>query len=77
MNISLLLRQTAARYERAVQAVLSQWQPECGCDRPGSSPRCEACPSLPLFEQRVKTEIQSEIQRAQQSLDTESVERKT
>jgi len=77
MTLSLLLQRTAARYERAVRSVLDQWRPECGCDRPGSSSRCEACPSLSVFEQRVKTEIQFEIQRDQQSFKTGSVERKT
>ncbi|MGB3493890.1 MAG: hypothetical protein WBA57_14265 [Elainellaceae cyanobacterium] len=72
MTLSNLLRQTAARYERAVQSVLTQWKPECGCNRPGSGPNCEACPSLPIFQQRVKTEIQE----SRQSFDIASVERK-
>jgi hypothetical protein len=57
VSLSTLLQQSAARYEAAVQRVLSQWIPDCGCTRPGSAAHCEACPCLSLFEQRVKDEI--------------------
>lgn len=54
-----LLHWTAMQFELAVQAVLEQWSPECGCPRPGQQPQCEACPCLPVFEYRVVTQIQS------------------
>jgi hypothetical protein len=65
VNYSDLLQRTAARYEAAVQTVLSEWSPECGCGneasskgtRPGTAPCCEACPCLSVFEQRVRDEI--------------------
>jgi len=52
-----LLRQTAARYHFAVQTVLAEWEPACGCPRPGSQAECEACPGLALFEQRIRDVI--------------------
>lgn len=65
MKLSRLLQRTAVRYEAAVDCVLSRWQPECGCQRPGSLPRCEACPCLPVFESLVREEIH-----VSQSLDS-------
>lgn len=57
MSLPALLRQTAARYQAAVQRVLAGWNPECGCDRPGAYPHCEACPCLGLFEQKIHAEL--------------------
>lgn len=58
MTLSALLQQTAIRYEAAVQEVLKEWSPECGCSRPGAKPQCEACPSLALFERHVVDKLQ-------------------
>lgn len=57
MTLSKLLQRTVARYETAVCSVLASWPPECGCQRPGATPRCEACPCLGKFERLVQEEI--------------------
>lgn len=57
MHLSRLLQATARRYQAAAQRVLTDWQPECSCDRPGSHPHCESCPCLMEFERRVRHTI--------------------
>jgi hypothetical protein len=57
VTLSQLLRRTVARYESAMRGVLADWSPECGCQRPGATPRCEACPCLSKFERLVQEEI--------------------
>ncbi len=57
MTPTALLRQTAARYQLAVERVLASWSPECGCQRPGARLDCEACSCLLMFEQRIRDEI--------------------
>jgi hypothetical protein len=57
MNVSALLRQTAARYEAAVQQVLAEWSPECGCQHPGVHPYCLHCPCVSTFENLVQQQI--------------------
>jgi len=59
MTLAQLLGRTALRYNRAVERVLKTWTSDCGCDRPGSQPHCEACPCCPVFENLVREEIQS------------------
>lgn len=61
MIVPKLLQRTVARYEAAVQSVLQQWSPPCGCDRPGAEWRCEACPCLAVFEQRVQEQIRCSL----------------
>jgi len=61
MTLAQLLRKIAFRYNRAVQRVLTNWTPDCGCERPGSQPKCEACPCFPVFENLVREEIQSTL----------------
>ncbi|HEY9661596.1 MAG TPA: hypothetical protein V6C65_24325 [Allocoleopsis sp.] len=61
MSLSQLLRQTAMRYQAAVQMVLGEWSPECGCHHPGTQPNCEACPCLAEFEQRVRNQIHRKV----------------
>lgn len=68
MSVSHLLRKTAYRYIHAVERVLKVWTPDCGCERPGSQPQCEACPCFPVFENLVREEIQSIV--CQESEDT-------
>jgi hypothetical protein len=64
MTINALLLQTAARYEQAVQQVLGEWSPNCGCRRPGANPHCESCPCLEQFEQRIKEKIHLQTARS-------------
>jgi hypothetical protein len=73
MTINALLRQTAARYEQAVQQVLGEWSPACGCRRPGSYPPCESCPCLEQFEHLIKEKIHLETARSSSHSGTESI----
>ena len=57
LELSRLLRQTAARYQAAVAEVLAEWGPDCGCQPPGESSGCRECPSYADFERRVKEKI--------------------
>ncbi len=61
MTVAKLLQRTAAQYQAAVQSVLKEWQPECGCERPGTHPRCEVCPCLIVFEQRVRQKLRPSL----------------
>lgn len=60
--VAKLLQRTAAQYQAAVQSVLKEWQPACGCHRPGAYPQCEACPCLTVFEQLIRQKLQSSLE---------------
>ncbi|MBD2019233.1 hypothetical protein H6F43_03430 [Leptolyngbya sp. FACHB-36] len=57
MTLSTLLQQTAIRYQAAVESVLADWSPDCGCNRPGLQSHCGECPCLSEFEQLVQEKI--------------------